>query len=225
MKRIFVLVLATGLATSTLAAQTASPAAPAPAAPAAAAPPQAIPAKIAIIAFQQGMIATNEGQRTMADIQKKYEPQKTKFEEQGKELDSLKKQQAALPANAPDEQRASLNKNIDAKEKQLNFDVDAAQTAYQADVADAFGKIQQKFGTAAVAYCNANGFTLLVSPESAQNSPNPILWWNQTTDITQAVVNAYNTSSGVTAPPPSAPRPRPATTPHTTAPATTPKKQ
>jgi len=220
MKRIFVLVLATGLATSTLAAQTASPAAPAPAAPAAAAPPQAIPAKIAIIAFQQGMIATNEGQRTMADIQKKYEPQKTKFEEQGKELDSLKKQQAALPANAPDEQRASLNKNIDAKEKQLNFDVDAAQTAYQADVADAFGKIQQKFGTAAVAYCNANGFTLLVSPESAQNSPNPILWWNQATDITQAVITAYNTSSGIAAPPPSAPRPHPAASTHPTGSAT-----
>jgi Skp family chaperone for outer membrane proteins len=225
MKRTLVFALAAGLATSSLAAQTAPPAAAAPAAPAAAAPPQAIPAKIAIIAFQQGMIATNEGQRAMADIQKKYEPQKTKLEAQGKELDSLKAQLNALAANAPDDQRAKLIKDIDAKEKQLNFDGDAASTAYQTDLSDAFGKIQQKFGTAAVAYCNANGFTLLVSPESAQNSPNPILWWNQTTDITQAVVNAYNTSSGVTAPPPSAPRPRPATTPHTTAPATTPKKQ
>jgi Skp family chaperone for outer membrane proteins len=217
MKRTFVLVLAAGLATSSLAAQTAPPAAAAaPAAPAAAAPPQAIPAKIAIIALQQGMIATNEGQRALADIQKKYEPQRAKLETQGAELDSLKKQQAALPPNAPDEQRSNLIKNIDAKEKQLNFDADTAQTAYRADVAEAFGKIQQRFGTAAVAYCNANGFTLLVSPESEQNSPNPILWWNQATDITQAVITAYNTSSGVAAPPPSAPRPHPAASSHPT---------
>ena len=158
MKRTLVFALAAGLATSSLAAQTAPPAAAAaPAAPAASAPPQAIPAKIAIIALQQGMIATNEGQRALADIQKRYEPQKTKLEAQGAELDSLKKQQAALPANAPDEQRMKLNKDIDAKEKQLNFDADAAQTAYQTDVSDAFGKITQKFGAAAVAYCNANG--------------------------------------------------------------------
>ena len=213
MNRTLVLVLAAGLATSSLAAQTPAPSAPAQAAPAAAAPPQAIPAKIAVIAFQQGMIATNEGQRAMADLQKKYEPQKAKLEAQGKELDSLKQQLNALAANAPDDQRAKLIKDIDAKEKQLNFDGDAAQTAYQTDLSDAFGKIQQKFGTAAVKYCNDNGFTLLVSPESTQNSPNPVLWWTATTDVTQAVINAYNASSGVAAPPPSAPsaaRPRPA---------------
>jgi Skp family chaperone for outer membrane proteins len=210
MKRNLVLALATGLATLSLAAQTAPAAAPAPSAP-----PQAIPAKIAVIAFQQGMIATNEGQRAMADLQKKYEPQKTKLEAQGKELDSLKAQLNALPANAPDDQRGKFIKDIDAKEKQLNFDADAAQTAYQTDLSDAFGKIQGKFGQAAVKYCNDNGFTMLVSPESTQNSPNPVLWWMPTTDVTQAVINAYNASSGVAAPPPSAPSaaPRPRQTP------------
>jgi Skp family chaperone for outer membrane proteins len=225
MKRTLVFALAAGLATSTLAAQTAP--APAAAGPAVAAPPQAIAAKIAIIAFQQGAIATNEGQRAVADIQKKYEPQKAKIESAGAEVDSLNKQLQALPANAPDDQRASLLKNADAKKKQLDFDVEAASTAYQNDLAEAFGKIQQKFGTAAVAYCNANGFTLLVSPEGSQNAPNPVLWWNPTTDITQAVVNAYNASSGIAAPAPSAPsaRPRPAA-PRPTAPAATtaPKK-
>ncbi len=229
MKRTLVFALAAGLATSTLAAQTAPASAPAPAAagPAVAAPPQAIPAKIAIIAFQQGAIATNEGQRAVQEIQKKYEPQKAKIEAAGAEVDSLKKQLQALPANAPDDQRANLIKNADAKEKQLNFDMEAASTAYQNDLGEAFGKIQQKFGTAAVKYCNDNGFTMLVSPEGSQNAPNPVLWWNPSTDITQAVVNAYNASSGIAAPPPSAPsasRPRPATAaPHTTTPAA-PKK-
>jgi Skp family chaperone for outer membrane proteins len=228
MKRTLVLALAAGLATSTLAAQTAPAPAPAAAATAPAAPPQAIPAKIAIIAFQSGMINTNEGARTVENIQKKYAPQKAKIDSENGELESLRKQLAAIPATASsDDQRAKLTIDIDTKEKQLNLDGESAQTSYNTDLQKAFGELQQKFGTAAVKYCTENGFTMLVTPESSQNSPNPILWWTPTIDITQAVINAYNASSGVAAPPPSAPaaHPRPAapragtTAPHTTTPA------
>jgi Skp family chaperone for outer membrane proteins len=221
MKRTLVLALAAGLATSSLAAQTAPAPAPAAAGPAVAAPPQALPAKIAVIAFQQGMVATNEGQRSVDDIKKKYEPQKAKIDAENAEVESLRKQLAALPANAPDDQRAKLSIDIDKKEKQLQLDADSAQQSYNTDLRTAFGTLQQKFGTAAVKYCNDNGFTMLVTPESSDTAPNPLLWWNPAIDITQAVINAYNAASGVAAPPPSAPRPKPAasTTPHTTTPA------
>jgi outer membrane protein len=175
------------------------------------------------------MVSTNEGQTTVQAIQKKYEPQKAKIDTQAAEIESLRKQAAALPVSAAtDDQRAKLSIDIDKKEKQLQLDADSAQAAYNNDLGDAFGKLQQKFGQAAVAYCTANGFTLLITPEAGQNSPNPVLWWLPSIDITQAVINAYNTSSGVAAPPPSAPsasRPRPTTTaPRPTTPATTPKK-
>jgi Skp family chaperone for outer membrane proteins len=233
MKRTLVFALAAGLATSSLAAQTASPSAPAPAGPAApAAPvPQALPTKVAIIVFEQAVVATNEGQRAMADVQKKYEPQKTKIEAQGKDLDAEKAKLKALPANGPDGPRAALITSIDAKEKQLNFDAEAATTAYQTDLQEAYGKVAQKVGGAAVKYAQDNGFNLLLNVGGSQNAPNPVLWFDtQRMDITQAVINAYNASSGIAAPPPSAPsanHPRPATTaPHTTAPAAaSPKKQ
>jgi Skp family chaperone for outer membrane proteins len=227
MKRTLVLALAAGLATSTLAAQTAPASAPAPAGPpAAAALPQALPTKVAVIAFEQAVVATNEGQRAVAEIQKKYEPKGAQIEATGKEVDSLKAQLQALPANAPDDQRASLIKNIDSKEKQLNFDADAARTAYQNDLQEAYGKVAQKVGGSAVKYASDNGFTLLLNVGGQQNAPNPVLWFDaQKMDITQAVVNAYNASSGVAAPPPAAPsaapRPRP-TAPR--APATAPKQ-
>jgi Skp family chaperone for outer membrane proteins len=226
MKRTLVLALAAGLATSTLAAQTAPAPAPAAAAPApVAAPPQAIPAKIAIIAFQTGMASTNEGARAFDEISKKYAPQKAKIDAGTTEVENLRKQLNALPATAPDDQRAKLTIDIDTREKQLNLDIESAQTSYNTDLSKVFGELQQKFGQAAVKYCADNGFTMLVTPESSQNSPNPILWWNPTTDITQAVINAYNASSGVAAPPsaPARPRSPAATTPHPAAPAA-PKK-
>jgi Skp family chaperone for outer membrane proteins len=217
----FATALAAGLATSTLAAQ--APAAAAPAAAPASVPPQAVPAKVAIIAFEQAVVSCNEGQKTLADIQKKYEPQKKRLDDLGAEIDSLKKQLQALPATTPDDERAKRIKDIDTKEKQYQRDGEDASNAFNGEVQEALGKIAQKIGTTAAKYVKDNGFTILLNYANNQQEPSPILWFDQTTDITDAVVNAYNTVSGVAAPPPSAP------TPHRTTPTggstTAPKKQ
>ena len=197
--------LAAGLAVPTLAAQAAA-AKPAEAAPSAV-PPQVLPAKIAIIAFEQAVVATNEGQRALADVQKKYEPQKSKIDGEASEVDSLKKQVQALPQTTSDEDRANRLKVIDQKEKQLNLDAENAQNSYNGDLQEAYGKVAQKVGKAAVKYAQDNGYTLMLNVGGNQQSPNPVLWFAQPTDITQAVVNAYNATSGIAAPPPSAPAP------------------
>ena len=190
--------------------------APAAAAPAAVAP-QAIPAKIALIAFEQAVVATNEGQRSVQEVQKKYEPKKAQIETLGNEVDSLKKQLQAAPATTTDEDRQARLRTIDTKEKQLNRDAEDAQTAYNTDLQEALGKVAQKVSAVMRDYCAKNGFTLLLDVGGQGSN---VLWANQGTDVSQAVVTAYNTTSGITAPPPSGPgasapaaRPRPATTP------------
>lgn len=197
--------LAAGLAVPSLTAQAATSAATGATSAPASVTPQAIPAKVAVIAFEQAVVATNEGQRAMADVQKKYEPQKTKIDGEAAEVDSLKKQVQGLPPTTSDDERARRLRTIDEKEKALNRDAEDATNAYQGDLQEAYGKVAQKVGAAAVKYAQDNGYTLMLNVGGNQQTPNPVLWFNQTTDITQAVVNAYNTSSGVTAPPPSAP--------------------
>jgi outer membrane protein len=196
---------------STVAAQTHAQAT-APSAPTAAAAPQALPAKVAIIAFEQAVIATNEGQKAVADIQKKYEPKKNTIDAQGKEVDSLKAQLQALPASASDDERASRLKVIDKKEKDLQHDAETAQTDYQSDLQEAYGKVAQKVGGTAVNYAKTHGFTLLLNV-GGQQQANPILWFPEEIDVTQAVINEYNKVSGVAAPPPPAPTPARRTTP------------
>jgi Skp family chaperone for outer membrane proteins len=203
---VFATALATGLISSSLFAQVPAKA-PAPAAPAAAVTPEAIPAKIAVIAFEQGVVATNEGQRAVAAVQKKYEPQKSTIDAKSAEVDSLKKQYQALPATLSDDERASRLKDIDTKEKELQRDVEDAQTSYNNDVQEAYGKVAQKFGGTAVKYAQDHGFTLLLNVSPNQQQLPTLLWWQQATDITEAVINAYNVASGVAAPPPSAPTP------------------
>ena len=238
---VFVTALGAGLASSAGRAQTsgaqaptapASTAAPAGApastaanAPAAAAP-QAIPAKIALVAFEQAVFATNEGQRAVQDMQKKYEPKKTQIDTLAQEVDSLKKQLQSGSATLSEEERASRTKAIDTKEKQLNRDAEDANTAYQADLQEAYAKVAQKVSVTMKQYVQQGGFTVLLDVSSQQS---PVMWALQSTDVTQAVVDNYNKTSGVSAPPPSAPsatRPHAgaSTTPRTTTPRTTPKQ-
>jgi outer membrane protein len=199
-------------------AQTPAASAP-PATEPAAAPapvtPQAIPAKIALVAFEQAVFATNEGQKAVQDIQTKYKPKKDQIDTLSHEVDSLKKQLQSAPATLSDSDRAAKMKEIDAKEKRLTHDAEDAQTAYNTDLQEAYGKVAAKVSTTLKKYVSDNGYTLLLDVSSQQSN---VMWANQSTDVTQAVVTAYNTSSGVTAPVPSAPsapaaaRPHPATT-------------
>ncbi len=230
-KSVLFAALVAGLLPGFAVAQTAPPATAAPAAPATppAAPPaaaqpapvapQAYPAKIALIAFEQAVIATNEGQRALEDIKKKYEPKQTQLEGLNTEIENLKKQLQSAPASLSDDERASRLKTLDSKQKQLDRETEDAKTAYQADVQDAYGKVAQKVNSVLLNYVEKNGYTLLLDVGSQQSS---VMWAarDPSADITEAVVMAYNASSGVTAPPPSAPsaaRPKPAaTTPHTT---------
>ena len=205
----FVSAFGAGLMTMAASAQTAAPAphAPAPAAAAAPAVPQAMPAKIALIAFEQAVFATNEGQRAVQDVQKKYEPKKSQIDSLAQEVDSLKKQLQSAPATLSDEERATRLKNIDTKEKQLNRDAEDANTAYQSDLQEAYAKVAQKVSLTTKKYVSDNGFTLLLDVSGQQSN---VMWALPTTDVTEAVINAYNVASGVTAPPPAAPTPNPA---------------
>jgi Skp family chaperone for outer membrane proteins len=221
MNRTLVLVsaLGAGLLTAAGTAQTAAtpaPATPAPQ-PAAAAPtPEAIPAKIALVAFEQAVFATNEGQRAVQDVQKKFEPKKAQIDTLSQEVDSLKKQLQSAPATLSDEERATRLKNIDTKEKQLNRDAEDAQTAYNAELQEAYGKVAQKVSGTLKKYVSDNGFTLLLDVSNQQSN---VMWALPNTDVTAAVVAAYNASSGVAAPAPSAPSAPSATRPRSTTPA------
>jgi Skp family chaperone for outer membrane proteins len=206
-KLALVTALAAGLLPAAVLAQ-AVPAAPVPSAPSAAAPapvpPQAYPAKIALIAFQQAVIATNEGQQALAVVRKKYEPKQAELEKLNTDIDALKKQIQAAPATTTDAERTARMKKLDSEQKQLDSQTEEARTAYQADLQEAYSKVAEKVHKTLLEYVQANGYTMLFDVSNEQSS---IMWTSQnpSADITIAVVNAYNTASGVTAPAAEAP--------------------
>jgi outer membrane protein len=168
-----------------------------------------------VIEYEQATAATNEGQRALQALQKKYEPQKNQLQALQTEIESLTKQLQSAPATMSEDERASRARTIDTKQKQLQRDGDDATNAFNAELQDTLGAIAKKLGPIVIKYVQDNGFTMLLD-NTGQQGGISLLWLQQGTDISQAVVDAYNASSGVSAPAvpsaPSATRPRPTTT-------------
>jgi outer membrane protein len=208
MKRISALIcflLTAGFASTTLA-QTA------PAAPAAG------PTKIAIIAFQSAVAHTNEGQRALSALSTKYEPTQQHLKALSDEVDSLKKQLQTDGDKLSPQEKASRTQTIDTKDKQLQLEAEDAQTRYQNDVQNTFAGVADKVGKVMLTYVENNGYTLLLDISSQQQGNTTVMWFTPSTDITEAVVTAYNaTTPSITAPAPSAPAPT-----HSAAPAARP---
>ena len=197
----FVITLASGLALGA-AAQT-------PSAPAA----SAVPAKVAVIAFQAAVGQTNEFQRNFADLQKKYEPKRNQLKTMADEIDGLEKQLQAQGDKLSDAERANRAKTIDDKKKQAQRFAEDAQNDLTQEMNDVYGKIAQKVFDVLATYAQQQGFTLVLDGTANQQQAPVVLYASPSTDISKAIVDAYNLKSGVPAPPPqpeSAPAPKPA---------------
>ncbi len=179
---------------------------PAPPAPAAA--PVAVPAKIAVIAFQAAVARTNEGLRDFGDLEKKYAPQEAALKALSEEIDTLTKQLQDHGASLSEVERSTRAKAIDEKKKQLDRDAEDAKNDFQQDMQDVFQALQSKVYDVMQSYAEQQGYTLILDVSQQQS---PVLYAVNGTDITKAVIDAYNLKSGVPAPPqPAAAAPKPA---------------
>ncbi|MGA2570287.1 MAG: OmpH family outer membrane protein [Terracidiphilus sp.] len=167
--------------------------------PAAPPAPAAGPAKVAVIAFQAAVTSTNEFQRNFADLQKKYEPRRQQLKSLSDEIDALTKQLQDQGAQLNDAERVSRARALDEKKKRLDRDSQDAQSDYQADMQQLFNSLATKVGALMTDYADKHGFTLVLDAGNDQNQT--VLYAVPSTDITKAVIDAYNQKSGIPAPP------------------------
>jgi outer membrane protein len=185
------------------AAQTADAAAALPSAPSAAATsmiPTGTGSKLGTINVEQAIFASNEGQRDFQDLSKKLEPKQSQLKGQNDEVEALKKQLSAQGEKMNDDSRGALVKQIEQKQKSLERSVQDARDDAQSQQNEIAQRILQKMAPVIGKYAADNGFGILVDT-STQWPNGPVFWQNGTVDITRPVVEAYNSQSGVAAPP------------------------
>ena len=183
-------------------------------APIAASTTPAGPPKIAVVAFQVAVGQTNEFQRNFADLQKKYDPKRQQLKALSDEVDNLTKQLQTQGDKLSDTERASRAKTIDDKKKQLQRDGEDASNDFQNEMQEMYQGLASKVYDVLSGYAQQHGYTLVLDVAQQQT---PVLYAIDSTNITKPIIDAYNTKSGVPAPPPppagTAPAPTPKTTP------------
>ena len=167
------------------------------------------PEKIAVISFEAVVAQTNEFQRDMADLQKKYEPKRQSLQTLSTEVQTLQKQLQAQPSTMSDTDRESKGRELGDKQKQLQRDQEDDQNDFQTDMQNTFSGVASKVGDVMIAYAQQHGYTLVL--DGGNQQVQMVLYHNPATDISKAVMDAYNTKSGIPAAPgatlPAAPRP------------------
>jgi outer membrane protein len=177
--------------------------------------------KVGTINIQDAIFGSNEGQRDMLALQKKYEPKQSELKGQNDELEALKKQLTTQQDKLNPDALENLKKQIETKQKSFDRSVQDFQEEVGGQQQDIAKRVLQKMAPMIVKYSQDNGFGIIVDTSKPWPESN-VLWWNpESVDITKAVVEAYNVQSGVPAPaaPAAAARPVTPTKPATGTPA------
>ena len=154
--------------------------------------------RIATINMQQTIFASNEGRRDFEALNLKFEPKEAELKRLSEEIDGLKKQLDTQQSMLNDEARSKLVKSIESKQKSLDRATQDAQEDFESQRRELANKLLTKLAPIVQKYFNDNHYTLLL--DTSQPWPQSlVVMASPATDITQQVLEAYNTFSGVPA--------------------------
>jgi outer membrane protein len=170
--------------------------------------------KIGTLAVEQAVAASNEGQRDLGELSKKFEPKQSELKSLNDEIDALKKQLNTQQDKLNDESREKLVHQIEAKQKSFDRDAEEAKEDFQNQAGEIENRILTKMVPIIQKYVTDNGYGLLLDTDTAQTWPRgAVILSGPSMDITQQIVEAYNVQSGVAAPAPGTPAKPAAKTP------------
>ncbi len=221
-----------GMALAQAAAPAAAQAAPPAAAPAAMAAP---PTKVGVIQIQAALAATKEGQKAAAELEVRMAPRKKELEGKQSEIKDLQDRLQKGGNTLSDSAKEDLTRNIDAKTKSYNRQLEDAQAELEQEQQKLVNVLGQKMMAVIDKFAQQNGFAIVLD---VSNQNTPVLYASNTVDITKEVIDLYDktvftaqpaasrpapaASRPASAAPAPAPAPKPAAAPPAAAPA---KKQ
>lgn len=156
------------------------------AAPAAVSAP---PTKVAVIQIQAALAATKEGQKAAAELEVKLSPRKKELDGKQAEIKELQERLQRGGNTLSDSAKEDLTRNIDAKTKSYNRELEDAQAELEQEQQKVVGVLGQKMMAVIDKYAQQNGFAIVLDV-SSQNTP--VLYASNTVDITKDVIDLYD---------------------------------
>ena len=174
---------------------------------------QQAPAKIAIINIQNAILATKDGEKAREQIRVKFEPRSKEIEAAGAKVQELRSQLQKTANAISAEAREKLSREIDDKNKKLQWDSEDFQNDLQQEEQKLVGEIGQRMIQIIDEYAKANNISIVLDVSSQAS---PVLWAATGIDITVDIVQLYDKKHGAAAS--AAPAAKPAAAPPAAAP-------
>jgi len=170
--------------------------------------------KVAAINIQAAIIGTKDGQKAAAELNAKMQPKKRELEQKQNDINSLQDQLNKGQNTLSETAKSDLYKNIEAKKKTLQRQVEDAQADLEADQNKLMQQLGQKIVAVIERYARDNGYSMVVD---VGNPNTPVIYASPSVEITKEVIELYDkstASAGASAPAPApAAKPPAATTP------------
>ncbi|MCZ6491654.1 MAG: OmpH family outer membrane protein [Acidobacteria bacterium] len=147
---------------------------------------------VAIIDIQAAIARSKDGQAAIRDLQDKFAPKRVELEDQQREISDLQNQLRNQEKTLSDEARTRLLRTLDDKTRRLNRDNEDATAEFQQAQQDVINGIGRKILGVISEHAQENGFSLVLDISSPQN---PVLYANETIDITQAIIEQYDAAA------------------------------
>jgi outer membrane protein len=164
--------------------------------------------KVGIVSIQDAIANTNEGKKEMEALQQKFAPRQAALQAQNDEVENLKKQLQAQGDKLSEEERSNRVRIASEKQKTLQRSYEDFQNEVQQAEQEILNRLGKKMLEVLEKYSKENGYALVMDVSTQQT---PVLYANPGTNMTKALIDAYNASSPVL--PPSAVKPSAATHP------------
>ena len=168
--------------------------------------------KVAAINIQAAIIGTKDGQKAAAELNAKMQPKKRELEQKQNDINSLQDQLNKGQNTLSETAKSDLYKNIEAKKKTLQRQVEDAQADLEADQNKLMQQLGQKIVAVIERYARDNGYSMVVD---VGNPNTPVIYASPSVEITKEVIELYDKSTASASAPATAPAAKPpaATTP------------
>lgn len=161
--------------------------------------------KIVWINMESAVFSSDEGKNEFAGIQQFVDAKNSELNELKKEFESLSNTLSVQGSKLTDEARADMQYEISVKETELQRFQQDTQTEINNKQERAFSYVGKRMNLVIDKVAREKGFAAVMNIE-----PNRDIWIDETLNITDEVVKAYNATYPVSKAKPSAP---PATAP------------
>jgi len=164
---------------------------------------QSPPNKIAVIAIQQAIVATKDGQKAASELDSKAGPKKKELEQKQSDINSLQDQLSKGQNTLSEATKSDIYKNIESKKKSLQRDFEDAQAEMDQEQQKILQQLGQRMMAVIERYARDNGYTMVVDVSNPQT---PILYAAPSIDITKEIIELYDKSTAqLSSPKPAAP--------------------